>query len=156
LPGGMGARATPAIRGLAAAQAPCEALADGRTRAGAKAMAAPTLRQCPAAPLHLIEEAGRRALGSKIIEVLVVAERDDLPAVDGADPGAVARNGVVIEDDDGPGAIGLDADADIVHRGGVLDDDVGRPLAGLRSCEDAVGHVARHDAVAEDDVRPVA
>src|SRR5262249_28230519 len=66
-------------------------------------------------PLHLTEEAGRRALGSEIVEVLVVAERDDLPAVDGADPGAVARDRVVIEDGDGPGAIGLDADAEIVH-----------------------------------------
>src|SRR5215471_4735732 len=51
--------------------------------------------------LDRAEEAGGRSFGADVVVVLVVAVGDQLPAVGGADAGAVLGDGVVVEQHDG-------------------------------------------------------
>src|SRR5262249_41757778 len=75
--------------------------------------------------------AGRRAVGTQVVVHAVVAVRDQLAAVDGADADRVARHAVVVEQHGHARPICADAGAGIVHRRGALDQDQRRrpPLA---------------------------
>src|SRR5215813_1554547 len=96
--------------------------------------------------------ARRRPFRPDVVVVLVVAVRDQLPAVDGGDAGAVAGDARLAEQDRGARAVRQDAAARIADRRGAFDHDEGGAFAGGGEGGDAVAGVARHGAVAQDDM----
>src|SRR5262249_20780371 len=75
------------------------ALAAAMGRGSAARGSRPTARRRALGALHLAEQARRRSLRSDVVVVGVVAVGDQLSSVDGADAGAVAGDGVVLEQD---------------------------------------------------------